>query len=84
MADTTKQEYVLWPYRPSVAGGAIAAIAFALLTCAHVFRLVKNRTWFCIPFVIGALVCNKPVILNDTLTLSQVRDHRLCCTRSRT
>lgn len=57
MADTTNPEYVLWPYTPSVAGGAIAAIVFALLTCAHVFRLVKNRTWFCIPFVIGALVC---------------------------
>ncbi|KAF1364489.1 hypothetical protein EJ07DRAFT_98857 [Lizonia empirigonia] len=55
MADTTKQEYVLWPYTPSIAGGAIACVIFALLTCAHVFRLVKNRTWFCIPFVIGAL-----------------------------
>ncbi|KAL1651512.1 hypothetical protein SLS61_005464 [Didymella pomorum] len=55
MADITNPEYVLWPYTPSVAGGAIAAIVFALLTCAHVFRLVKNRTWFCIPFVIGAL-----------------------------
>ncbi|KAF2997931.1 hypothetical protein E8E13_005334 [Curvularia kusanoi] len=55
MVDTTKQEYVLWPYTPSVAGGAIAAVAFALLTSAHVFRLMKNRTWFCIPFVIGAL-----------------------------
>ncbi len=57
MADTTKPQYVLWPYTPSIAGGAVAAIVFALLTCAHVFRLVKNRTWFCIPFVIGALVC---------------------------
>lgn len=57
MADTTKQEYVLWPYTPSIAGGATAAIVFALLTSAHVFRLIKNRTWFCIPFVIGALVC---------------------------
>lgn len=56
MADTTKPEYVLWPYTPSIAGGVIAAIVFALLTCAHVFRLIKSRTWFCIPFVIGALV----------------------------
>ncbi|KAJ4376646.1 hypothetical protein N0V86_006762 [Didymella sp. IMI 355093] len=55
MADTTKPEYVLWPYTPSVAGGVIAALVFALLTCAHIFRLVKSRTWFCIPFVIGAL-----------------------------
>ncbi|KAJ4352607.1 hypothetical protein N0V95_004112 [Ascochyta clinopodiicola] len=55
MADTTKQEYVLWPYTPSIAGGAIACAVFALLTCAHIFRLVKNRTWFCIPFIVGGL-----------------------------
>ncbi|KAJ4988504.1 RTA1 domain-containing protein [Stagonosporopsis vannaccii] len=73
MADTTKPEYVLWPYTPSIAGGAIAAVVFALLTCAHIFRLVKNRTWFCIPFVIGALFetigyAARAAAHNDTVT----------------
>jgi hypothetical protein len=71
MADTTKPEYVLWPYTPSVAGGAIAAIVFALLTCGHVFRLVKNRTWFCIPFVIGALV--RLVLICSLMLLTSVQ-----------
>ncbi|KAF2828113.1 hypothetical protein CC86DRAFT_289389 [Ophiobolus disseminans] len=47
--------YVLWPYTPSIAGGAVAAIVFFVLTALHTWRLFKNRTWFCIPFVIGGL-----------------------------
>lgn len=48
-------EYVLWPYTPTIAAGAIAAIVMFILLFIHVWRLVKNKTWFCIPFVIGAL-----------------------------
>jgi hypothetical protein len=48
-------KYVLWPYTPTIAAGAIAAIVFILLTSVHTWRLVKNRTWFCIPFVVGGL-----------------------------
>jgi hypothetical protein len=52
-------EYKLWNYTPSVAGGAIGAIVFAVVTSLHTYRLVRNRTWFCIPFVIGGLVSSK-------------------------
>ncbi|KAH7389754.1 RTA1 like protein-domain-containing protein [Pyrenochaeta sp. MPI-SDFR-AT-0127] len=48
-------KYVLWPYTPSLAGGIIATVVFFILSGIHIFRLVKNRTWFCIPFVVGAL-----------------------------
>ncbi|KAF2119841.1 RTA1 like protein-domain-containing protein [Lophiotrema nucula] len=48
-------EYKLWNYTPSTAGGVIGAIVFFILTFFHSWRLVKNRTWFCIPFVIGGL-----------------------------
>ncbi|KAF2642018.1 RTA1 like protein [Massarina eburnea CBS 473.64] len=54
MSDS-KPEYVLWAYTPSSAGGIIGAIVFALLTGTHAFRLIKSRTWFCIPFIIGGL-----------------------------
>jgi len=54
--DSSVPEYVLWPYTPTLAGGAIAAAIMFILFFAHAFLLVKNRTWFCIPFVIGALV----------------------------
>ena len=56
MAGSVKWE--IWPYTPSAAGGAIGCIVFALLTGFHAYRLFRNRTWFCIPFVIGGLVSN--------------------------
>ncbi|KAF1976284.1 hypothetical protein BU23DRAFT_456382 [Bimuria novae-zelandiae CBS 107.79] len=55
MTDSGKPEYQLWHYTPSTAGGAIACIIFFILTALHSWRIVKNRTWFCIPFVIGGL-----------------------------
>jgi len=53
MSDTFVPDYVLWPYTPTVAAGAIAAMVFFLLTGLHAWRLIQNRTWFCIPFVVG-------------------------------
>ncbi|KAF1950304.1 hypothetical protein CC80DRAFT_243785 [Byssothecium circinans] len=55
MSDNSLPEYELWPYTPSIAGGVIAAIVFILLTGLHTWRLIQNRSWFCIPFVIGGL-----------------------------
>ncbi|KAJ4288584.1 hypothetical protein N0V90_011821 [Kalmusia sp. IMI 367209] len=55
MSSTEKVEWKLWSYTPSVAGGVIAAIIFFILTSIHAFRLIKNRTWFCIPFIVGGL-----------------------------
>ena len=54
-------EYKLWNYTPSIAGGVIGAIVFFILTFLHTWRLVKNRTWFCIPFVIGGFVSPAPL-----------------------
>ncbi|KAF2196548.1 RTA1 like protein [Delitschia confertaspora ATCC 74209] len=48
-------DYKFWHYTPSIAGAVIATIIFALVTGFHMFRLFKNRTWFCLPFVIGGL-----------------------------
>jgi hypothetical protein len=53
MADNDVPAYVLWPYTPTIAAGVIAALVFLLLTLFHTWKLIKNRTWFCIPFVIG-------------------------------
>ncbi|KAF2849118.1 RTA1 like protein [Plenodomus tracheiphilus IPT5] len=50
-----KPEYVLWPYTPTIAAGAICAVIMGILFSIHTYRLIINRTWFCIPFVVGAL-----------------------------
>jgi hypothetical protein len=55
MSDNAVPKYVLWPYTPTIAAGVIAALVFAALTSLHIWKLAKNRTWFCIPFIIGGL-----------------------------
>ncbi|KAF2218571.1 RTA1 like protein-domain-containing protein [Elsinoe ampelina] len=47
--------YYLWHYLPSVLPAAIFVILFALSFAYLTFRLVKTRTWFCIPFLVGIL-----------------------------
>ncbi|KAG4431909.1 hypothetical protein IFR05_012608 [Cadophora sp. M221] len=44
-----------WAYEPSVALGVVSAVIFAILTLYHAFLLLRRRTWFCIPFIIGGL-----------------------------
>jgi hypothetical protein len=74
MSDS-KPKFELWPYNPSIAGGILAAIIFAILAGIHAFRLAKHRTWFCVPFVIGGLVshirCSLYLVVLE-LTLSTV------------
>jgi hypothetical protein len=33
----------------------MATIIFGFLLATYLFRLFKTRTWFCVPFVIGAI-----------------------------
>lgn len=49
------QEFEYWQYRPSLAGAIVATIIFFGLSCFHGWRLFRNRTWFCIPFVVGGI-----------------------------
>lgn len=44
-----------YEYSPSVPAAVIFVVTFAVLTVYHVFLLFKNRTFFCLPFVIGGL-----------------------------
>ncbi|KAF4552478.1 RTA1-like protein 9 [Elsinoe fawcettii] len=47
--------YYLWHYIPSVPAAVIFIIAFTLSFLYLSFRLIKTRTWFCIPFLVGVL-----------------------------
>jgi hypothetical protein len=40
-------------YDPSMVAAIIFIILFALTTFLHLFQMLKTRTWFFIPFVIG-------------------------------
>ncbi|KAF2649590.1 RTA1 like protein [Lophiostoma macrostomum CBS 122681] len=42
-------------YTPSLPIAIVSAVVFTILLCAHSYRLLTTRTWFCVPFVVGAL-----------------------------
>ncbi|KPM35699.1 hypothetical protein AK830_g10888 [Neonectria ditissima] len=48
-----KHGYYLWLYVPSLAAAVIFCLLFGVATIAHVWKICKTRTWFCIPFAIG-------------------------------
>ncbi|EOA85280.1 uncharacterized protein SETTUDRAFT_91668 [Exserohilum turcica Et28A] len=54
-ASTAVPKYILWPYTPSIVAGAIATAVMLTLFLIHTARLFRSKTWFCIPFVLGAL-----------------------------
>ncbi|KAF2187906.1 RTA1-domain-containing protein [Zopfia rhizophila CBS 207.26] len=45
--------WVPYRYVPSKVAAAVFVAAFVLTTCLHVFQLVKKRTWYFIPLVVG-------------------------------
>ncbi|KAK4244827.1 RTA1 like protein [Corynascus novoguineensis] len=47
--------FKLYRYDPSLAANAVFVVLFAAASIAHVVFLVRRRTWYFIPFVIGCL-----------------------------
>lgn len=47
--------FELWHYTPSIAAAIIFIILFVILTAYHSFLLIRRRTWFCVPFVVGGV-----------------------------
>lgn len=58
-SSNARRTYELYKYNPSIVGAVIFIIVFACLTAAHGFRMIKTRTWYCAPIIIGGLcMCN--------------------------
>ncbi|RAH86192.1 putative RTA1 domain protein [Aspergillus japonicus CBS 114.51] len=50
-----KGDYYLWEYVPNLGAAVVFVLIFAVLTVMHVYRLIKTRTWFCLPFAAGGI-----------------------------
>ncbi|KAK5124919.1 hypothetical protein LTR85_001109 [Meristemomyces frigidus] len=48
-------DFVYYHYRPSMAAAIIFIVLFGLATSLHVAQMLRTRTWFMIPFVIGGI-----------------------------
>jgi hypothetical protein len=47
--------YFLWFYVPNLGASLLFLAVFVVATGLHTWRMVKTRTWHCIPFVIGGI-----------------------------
>ncbi|KAF2678331.1 RTA1-domain-containing protein [Lentithecium fluviatile CBS 122367] len=45
-----------WDYNPSALAAAVATSVFGFLTLVHAFQLARNRSGFCLPFLIGGVL----------------------------
>ncbi|KAE9364760.1 RTA1-domain-containing protein [Stipitochalara longipes BDJ] len=46
-------EFKFYHYDPSIVGAVIFTIAFLVTTSLHTYQLLRTRTWFMIPMVVG-------------------------------
>ncbi|KAM0199394.1 hypothetical protein ACHAPA_009694 [Fusarium lateritium] len=49
------QAYVFYNYNPSMAAAVVFIVVFGLSSLLHTYQLVRARTWYFIPFLIGCL-----------------------------
>ncbi|KAJ5985456.1 hypothetical protein N7499_008262 [Penicillium canescens] len=49
-------EFIFYYYTPSTAAAVIFTVLFGLSSVLHFYQLVRTRTWFMIPFFIGAIL----------------------------
>lgn len=52
----TESDFKYYHYNPSLAAAVIFAILFLLTSILHVYQLVRARTWYFTPLVVGALM----------------------------
>lgn len=55
MAGSGTIDFVFYYYTPSAAAAGIFLVLFGLTSLLHFYQLVRTRTWFMIPFVIGGI-----------------------------
>ena len=41
-------------YQPSLAAATLFFVLFGIATLLHLYQMIRSKTWFMIPFVIGA------------------------------
>lgn len=63
------EAYVFYNYNPSMVAAVIFIIVFGLSSLLHAFQLVRARTWYFIPFLIGCLCTSpQPLVVCQSLT----------------
>lgn len=61
-ADYKTAEHSIYRYIPSEATAITVCVLFSLATAFHLWKLLRTRTWFFIPFVFGGICTSTPVL----------------------
>ena len=66
---TAVSNFRYYYYEPSMVAAVIFVALFGIATLLHIFQMLKSRTWFMIPFVIGGIFedhwLRRPHIISD-------------------
>lgn len=54
-SDAGGYDFALYRYTPSLPAAITATAIFGILTVGHLWRMLRSRTWFCLPFAIGGV-----------------------------
>lgn len=60
-------DFALYRYTPSIPAAAIFGVVFIGLSIWHLIRLIKHRSYFFVPFLIGLLRKNPPKVTGITI-----------------
>ena len=55
MLEPRKDGFSYYHYDPSVAAAIIFIVLFILTTLLHMYQMIRTRTWFLVPFVLGGI-----------------------------
>lgn len=77
---TAEDDFVfeLYHYTPSLPGAIVGAAVFAILTAAHIWRMLRARSFYFTAFVIGG-ICTSSLIAKAKSTGTSL----MCCVQSR-
>lgn len=55
MLEPRKGGFSYYHYDPSVAAAILFTVLFFLTTLLHTYQMIRTRTWFLVPFVLGGI-----------------------------
>lgn len=57
-------DFKLYRYTPTLEAAIVAIVVFAILTAVHSWRLIRARSFYFIPFLVGGIcACSSPLVL---------------------
>ena len=54
-SDGNDLNFKYYYYEPSMPAAIIFAVLFALATSLHFYQMLRTKTWFMIPFLVGGI-----------------------------